>query len=179
MCIRDRALRVRVENRVPLLQEGDKKPRSGEFTQCENDFVADLRRAMGDIDHMLRFKTEEESPENSMAWSLRGRIRFLLGYDEYEKDFQTAIKFAPKSFATRAMNYLCVTETIGSPQARKNPNVRERAILRAQVLVEELGKRNNLTSDQESCLEDWKSDLQDYVAYHEQLLVEEAKCTIM
>lgn len=40
--------------------------------------MVDLRKALGDLDHMLRFDAIDKNPEHSMAWSLRGSVLWVL-----------------------------------------------------------------------------------------------------
>ena len=63
---------VQAENCVPFLKDGAKKPTKAAKQQCEQERLTDLRKALGDIDHVLRFDANDKNPEHSMAWSLRG-----------------------------------------------------------------------------------------------------------
>ena len=67
----------------------------------------DLRCALADCDHALRFFDEDPQQKRSSAqawivWQLRGRIRAAMGSGDFQSDFSTAQELDPSC----AMTYL-------------------------------------------------------------------------
>eukprot|EP00656_Telonema_subtile_P049531 TRINITY_DN6180_c0_g1_i4.p2 TRINITY_DN6180_c0_g1~~TRINITY_DN6180_c0_g1_i4.p2 ORF type:complete len:127 (-),score=31.94 TRINITY_DN6180_c0_g1_i4:371-751(-) len=125
----------------------------------------------------MRFDAVEENPEHSMAWSLRGRVRFMLGYPSYKTDFKQALRFAPDSFAARAMHYLCLTEAIVSDEMRDKDQAREQTLGQAREVLVSMQELDHNLPEQKDALEGWQKDMESYEVYHNSLK-KEGGCVI-
>lgn len=82
----------------------------GNFHQIEPTRVLkaqkeDLKKALADCDHALRFYSAdciEAASQSYIVWQLRGRVRAQLGHEDFEADYAKAKSLDP----TCAMTYL-------------------------------------------------------------------------
>merc|ERR1711981_479605 len=109
-----------------------------------------------------------------MAWSLRGRVRYLLEYEHFEHDFRKAIEYAENSFSARAMWYLCKSEKIVSKKALYDPDYRLQAIEAAQELLDTMGELE-LNTQHQAALNEWRGDMEHYRKVHQELIDEANK----
>lgn len=162
--------------RAVSLRQGMTLRRDGRVNRLDNprkfeeEKKKDLRCALGDVDHTLRFydpKEFDSASQSWISWQLRGRIRAQLGDPNYSHDFATAQYLEPET----PMTYLLWARCLW----------RDKQLAQAKLKLEEgLGKCHN--SQVKDHMEAELAELVKQTGEWEQWEAEEAdriKCAIM
>merc|ERR1711865_138306 len=176
LCHRAEALRILADNLLPYWKKNlhGAKPTKGNIEKCEEDKQLFLRKGMADIDHLLRFGSEAESGDFVLAWRLRGRLRYMLGYTHWEKDFEKAITLQESSFSIRVTWLKCLEETCINTH---DPPLRERTMKKAEEVIQGIEGLKEITPANQEALDGFKKRQKQYWVMHEEA-AQSGGCTI-
>merc|ERR1712046_499645 len=146
---RAEAYRIRAMSRRPPEEKNDSQTAQRKAREKK---TADLRAALGDVDHCLRFYDPdhiEGEAQMALAWQLRGRIRAALKIPEFTHDFDTSLILDGKCAMTSLLYGRCLWRM-------KKFELAQEKLRRAIEIVHTVDIRQQIQTELDDCVKQQK-----------------------